>query len=245
MNAFIYETNLEHYYQELDIDVYRFKQQRMLYALVFAFLGLFLSGVLVFLLGKAMFVIGIFVTLFSGFIGYKWMYLQLQSAFFRHKKELDMLFPEFLTTFISLLNSQSNSNVINAVEGTIPYMKEPIKSQLISLVRSIYDDASVENAYDSFDILSKSIDNQEFEQILSLILDMYISGVNKDILADLESEIRSIKENKIKAFAKWKNGRMKNKASIFSMGMAVFYIFIWIGIVAAHYLKAGMSGVNM
>lgn len=245
MKDFMYESNLETYYKELDIDIPKFRNQRLMYTIVLTLLGIIISGALVISVGIHMIVLGVFITILSGFIGWKWMYFQLSSASIANKKRLDLLFPEFLTTFISLLNAQTNSNVITAIEGTIPYMKEPIKSQLIMLVRRIYDDSSIENAYYSFQEFSNSINNKESEQILSLLLDMYISGINKETLNELQERIEKMKQNQISEYATWKNGRLRNKASITSLGMAIFFIFAWIGIVASHYLKAGLAGANL
>lgn len=245
MKELLYENKLEAYYKELDIDIKVFKKQRFIYMLVFFLLGSAVAVALTMFMGKQMMLLGIFLAPLAGFIGWKYMYFQLKQESKRNKRKLDLLFPEFLTTFISLLNSQANGNLIFAIENTIPYMKEPIKSQLVLLVRRVYTDSSTENAYFAFNEFSKAIDNKESDQILSLLLDMYIAGINKDTLGELESRIEKMKQNQISAYAKWKNNRLKNKASFPSIGIAVFFIFFWIAIVASHYLKTGMSGANL
>lgn len=245
MKELIYESNLEQYYKELDIDVGVFRRQRIMYAVVFLALGFIISTALFLLVSPSMLILGLFITPMCAFIGWKWMYLQLRSGSIANKKKLDQLFPEFLTTFISLLNSQSSSNVINAIENTIPYMNEPIKSQLILLVRRIYEDSSTDNAYYAFNEFSKTVDNKEAEQILSLLLDMYIAGINDDTLRDLEERIEKMKQNQISAYAKWKNNRLRNKASFPALGTAVFFIFYWIAVVATHYLKTALEGANV
>lgn len=245
MKEILYETNLENYYKELDIDVQMFKGQRLMYSVVFAVLGALITGAFVFIMGIKSIFLGLVIVPFMGFLGYKWLYFQLKTMSIANKQKLDMLFPEFLTTFISLLNSQANGNVINAIENTIPYMKEPIKTHLIMLVRRIYEDSSVDNAYYAFSEFSKAVDNKESEQILSLLLDMYISGINEDTLSELETRIEKMKQNQISAYAKWKNGRLRNKAALPSLGIATLFIFAWIGVVAYHYLMTGLSGTGL
>lgn len=245
MKELLYESRLEEYYKELDIDVQKFKSQRLMYTLVFGILGLIISGALIFAFGMKFTILALFLIPLMAFAGWKWLYIQLKTLSIANKKKLDMLFPEFLTTFISLLNSQANGNVINAIENTIPYMKEPIKSQLIMLVRRVYEDSSIDNAYFAFNEFSKTIDNKESEQILSLLLDMYIAGINKDTLSELEERIEKMKQNQITIYANWKNGRLRNKASFPALGMAIFFIFAWVGVVATHYLKTGLAGANI
>lgn len=245
MKELLYESRLEEYYKELDIDVQKFKTQRLMYTLVFAILGLIISGALIFAFGMKFLILALFLIPLMAFAGWKWLYIQLKTLSISNKKKLDMLFPEFLTTFISLLNSQANGNVINAIENTIPYMKEPIKSQLIMLVRRVYEDSSIDNAYFAFNEFSKTINNKESEQILSLLLDMYIAGINKDTLAELEERIEKMKQNQITIYATWKNGRLRNKASFPALGMSIFFIFAWVGVVATHYLKTGLAGANL
>lgn len=245
MKEILYESRLEEYYKELDIDVQKFKVQRLMYTLIFGLLGFLISGALIFTLGKQFLILALFLVPLMSFIGWKWLYLQLKNLSVSNKKKLDMLFPEFLTTFISLLNSQANGNVINAIENTIPYMKEPIKSQLIMLVRRIYEDSSIDNAYYAFNEFSKTINNKESEQILSLLLDMYIAGINKETLAELEERIEKMKQNQISIYATWKNSRLRNKASFPALGIAIFFIFAWVGVVATHYLKTGLAGANL
>lgn len=216
-----------------------------MYALVFSLLGLIISGALVFFVGTRFIVLGLFIIPVLGFIGWKYLYFTLKSRSIANKQRLNMLFPEFLTTFISLLGSQTNGNVINALENTLPYMKEPIKSQLIMLVRRIYEDSSMDNAYYAFDEFAKTIGNKESEQILSLLLDMYISGINQDTLNELEDRIAQMRQNQIASYASWKNKRIRNKASLPGLGIAVFFIFYWVGIVAYHYLTSSLGGTGM
>lgn len=245
MKDFIYESNLENYYKELDIDVHKFKMQRITYSLVFSMLGLIIAGAFIFTFGKDFIILGALLFPLCAYIGWKYLYYKLKSLSNAHKKQMDMLFPEFLTTFMSLLESQANGNVIIAIENTIPYVKEPLKTQLVVLVRRIYDDASADNAYFAFNEFSKAIANRESEQILSLLLDMYTEGVNRDTLKELESRIERMKQNQIRAYAKWKNGRMRNRASFAGLGLAVFFIFAWIGVVATHYLRTALEGANL
>lgn len=245
MKELLYETNLEVYYKELDIDAQMLRGQRIMYATVFAVLGALVSGTVVFLFGMKFLLLGLVLVPIMGLLGWKWLYLKLKSLSVANKKQLDMLFPEFLTTFISLLNSQANGNIINAIENTIPYMKEPIKSQLIMLVRRVQEDASLETAYYAFEEFSKTVDNKESEQILTLLLDMYIAGISKETLEELEDRIEKMKQNQITIYANWKNSRLRNKASLPALGMATLFIFLWIGVVAYHYLVTALSGTDV
>lgn len=245
MKEILYETKLEDYYKELDIDAKSLRTQRMMYAFVFAILGVLISATIVYMAGMQFLILGIVLVPILGFIGWKWLYLQLIRMSAYNKQQLDLLFPEFLTTFISLLNSQANGNVVNAIENTIPYVKEPIKSQLIMLIRRIKEDPSLDSAYFAFNEFARSIDNKESEQILSLLLDMYISGISKETLEDLEERIKRMKQNQITIYANWKNGRLRNKAGLPSLGLGILFIFIWIGVVAYHYFTTAMAGTGL
>lgn len=245
MKDFILETDLEDKLKALDADKGVFVKQRITYTMVFALLGLIVAGLLSFLLGAVGVAIGLPIMLLSLFGGWKYMYFVANKKYALHKKQLTLLFPDFLTTFISLLNSSASGNVINTLEQTIPYVKNPLKMHILGLVRKVFEDPSHENVWNAFNQFADEIEDKEAEQIMALVSDMYTAGVNKEALKELEDRINEMKQNQVKEYAKKKNLRLKNVASLPTLGLATLYVFVWAGTIAFHYGSMALGGINL
>lgn len=245
MKNLIFENDLDDMIKALDVDVKLFKRQRLTYTMVFILLGLIVAGVLTFALDTKGLIIGVILTLAAAFYGWKYMYIVLGKKVKAQQQRLGLMFPDFLTTFISLLNSQSSGNVITAIEATIPYVKNPLRGHVVKLVREVYTDSSIESVWNAFNRFADEMDDKEAEQIMALVSDMYIAGINREALVELESRINEMKQNQVKAYAEKKNLRVKNIASLPSLGLCVLFIFGWAGTVAFIYLMEGLGGMSL
>lgn len=245
MKNLLFEKDLDAMIDTLDVDVKLFKRQRITYTFIFLMLGLLVTGVLGFILKGPGLIVGAVLTVFAGFYGWKYMYIVLGKKVNQQKQRLALMFPDFLTTFISLLNSQSSGNVITAIESTIPYVKNPLRGHVVKLVREVYTDSSIESVWNSFNTFADSMEDKEAEQIMALISDMYIGGINREALVELEGRINEMKQNQVKAYAKRKNDRVKNIASLPSLGLSMLFIFGWAGTIAVMYLMEGLGGVSL
>lgn len=242
MKDLILETKLDTYKKALDINNQLFQKQRITYAMVFGLLGILVTGILFFLFGTTYLVLGLFITTFLVFIGWKYMYFQLVNQHTRLRKVLGILFPDFLTTYISILSSQDEANVLSALNSAIPYIKEPLRGRLVVLVRKATDNPTNEGVWKAFNEFAKEVGDEEAEPIMGLIVDMYTSGVNKESLSDLEDRVKTLRQDKIKEYADEKNRKMKNKAGMFALMVVTAYIFGWAGIVSFHLVKSGLRG---
>lgn len=245
MKDFIFESDLDAKMKVLDVDKKLFTRQRLMYAFIFMFVSIILAGVLFFAFKKTGLMIGIPIILMGAFGGWKYMYMVLNKQVKAQEIQLGLMFPDFLTTFISLLNSQSSGNVINAIESTIPYVKNPLRGHIVTLVRDVYADSSLESVWNSFNKFADAIEDKEAEQIMALVSDMYISGINRDALLELEGRINEMKQSQVQAYAKRKNNKVKNRAGLPSLGLSTLFIFGWAGTVAYHYLMVGLGGSGL
>lgn len=217
----------------------------MTYAFVFFIVGIVLAVFLGWAFGPTYLFIGLPMSLASGFLGWKYMYIVLGNKVKAQSAKLALMFPEFLTTFMSLLGGSSSGNVITTIEATIPYIKEPLRGHVVKLVKQIYDDPSMESVWQAFTQFSRELNDKESEQIMSLVSDMYVSGINQEALSELENRVEVMKQNRIKAYAEKKANKLKNKASLPSLGLSTMYIFGWAGTIAVHYLMVGLGGMSL
>lgn len=127
------------------------------------------------------------------FFGYKLPYLELLNR----KKHVDIIkehmFPTFLRYFISLIGT--HGNVYQTLKATIPYMQEPIRSELIKLVKKL--EAKNVNNYEAFIEFGDFIGSAEAHMIMNMIHQFDEEGIKKSSLEELELTVKNLQENKI------------------------------------------------
>lgn len=127
------------------------------------------------------------------FIGYKIPYyilIQLKS-----KEDIirDMMFPTFLRYFVSLIGTQGN--VYQTLRAIVRYIEDPIKSELIKLIKKL-DDKDYEN-YQAYMDFANFIGSSEAYMIMGVIHRFDEEGINKKELQELELMVKNLQENKV------------------------------------------------
>jgi len=205
------ENSLDFYIRFLKVNKKKFWAYR-----IFLGLAIFLILALVFLKTQNVFVILLAPML--AYIGYKLPYIQMVSR----KNMVDMvnsfLFPEFLRTFISLLGTQGN--VFQTLTATIPYIEEPLKSEVEKLVAAIEKD----NDRKHYLALAEYIDSNEAYLIMSMIYEFSLIGTNKEMLDELERYVEDIQNNKTQELKRFKIYRMEKNANIPLVTTIVFVL---------------------
>lgn len=245
MMDFITEEHREEYFRKLYIDVNKFHSQRVNFTFIFGFLGLFIAIALMVVLkfSIATVLLGILVVALMSYMGWKYMYLTLSSELKRQDARLGLVFPEFLQVFISLLHVNPGANVVTLMEGTIPYLEEPIKTQVIRLTKRIYEDASADNIRDSFNEFASYIGTSESKRTLDMVYEMYMEGVNERTLSELDSKIQAMNENSVTSYVEAKSKKIQNKSMVCIIAMCL-YIFGFAGVVAVAYGGSALSKLS-
>lgn len=224
MTEFLLEKNRKLYFDHFHINEKKFFNKRLLMALLF-----FVLYVLIMIRVQNYWLIaGIPVVMF---IGFKIPYMELVS-----KKSKDDLvkqyeFPTFLRYFISLLSTQGN--VYKTLKATVPYIHEPLKSDLEELVKNI--ESNNVNNRDAFMKFAENIGSGEALMIMEMIHTFYNEGINKDDLRELENTVNTLQENKINELIEYKvNGMSKHADPVMVFGL--IYVFAFTGITLLAYL---------
>lgn len=245
MMDFITEEHREEYFRKLYIDVSKFQSQRITYTIIFSIIGIVSAIALGVVLGFnfATVLLGLLVVALFGYIGWKYMYYELGNELKMQDARLGLLFPEFLQVFISLLHVNPGANVVTLMEGTIAYLEEPIKTQVLRLTKRIYEDASSENIRDSFNEFSSYIGTSEARRTLDMVYEMYMEGVNERTLSELDTKIQAMNENTVASFVEAKSKKIQNKSMVCIIAMTV-YIFGFVGVVAVAYGGSALSKLS-
>lgn len=211
---------------------------------MFGFIWLLLTIVVIMVKGIGGEAIGLLAScpLFLYF-GWKYQYLMMMNLHKRRTALLGMLFPEFLTSFISLLKAYSGGNLINTIELTAPYVKEPLRTELLIATEKVKKNPEPEEVYAAFMDLARFVGTKEASQIMLLLYEMFESGVNEDALAELENKIDRLNDNKIKDMVIRKSTKMRGM-SLPALMVAVGFIFVWTGVILFSYVSDTMQGLN-
>ncbi|MFV1457448.1 type II secretion system F family protein, partial [Bacillus mycoides] len=170
-------------------------------------------------------------------------YYKMMKLHRQRKVKLAFMFPEFLTTFISLLGSQSGGNVIQTLRLTSDYVKEPLKTQLNKLVESVTVNSDPESSYQAFREFADFIGTRESSQVMMLVYEMYIHGTDDGALAELEDKIDRLNDNKLDELVIKKNTKLRG-LSIPSLVLTTAFIFVWVGVVIVQVMTKAMDGLN-
>lgn len=127
------------------------------------------------------------------FFGYKLPYFELLKVKKREDLVKEHMFPTFLRYFISLINI--HGNVYQTLKATVPYMKDPLKSELINLVEKM-DDKNYEN-FHAFTEFADFVGSAESHMIMDMIHQFDEEGIKKSSLEELELTVKKLQENKI------------------------------------------------
>lgn len=222
MSEFILEKNRELYYSHFHIDEKKFFNKRLLMAILF----FLVYAMIIFQTQNIWLIAGIPVVMF---IGFKIPYLELVSKKSQHDIVKQYEFPTFLRYFISLLNTQGN--VYQTLKATIPYVHEPMKSEIEKLVGKL-DQQNVNNR-DAFIEFAESIGSSEAYMIMEMIFEFHEEGINKEDVQELENTINSLQENKVNELIEYKVNKMgKHATPIIVYGLIFVALFTGISLIA-------------
>lgn len=158
------------------------------------------------------------------YVGYKLPYWKLISMKNRIEIVNSFLFPHFLRTFLSLLGTQGN--VFQTLVATIPYLEEPLKSEVEQLVEKIEN----RNDREYYLEFAKYIGSNEAYLIMSMIYEFSMVGTNKSMLTELERYIESIQQNKTQELKGYKIVRMEKNANIPLVSTVVFMLIFTLSV---------------
>lgn len=211
MKELFVEKSLDFYIKFLKVNKKKFWTMRLTLGL-----GLFFLLVLAFLKFKnPWFLVG---SPILGYVGYKLPYIKIVSMKNRVDIVNSFLFPNFLRTFISLLGTQGN--VFQTLSATIPYLDEPIKSEVSKFVKKIEKN----NAREYYLEFAEYIGSNEAYLIMSMIYEFSNVGTHKDMLTELERYIDDIQQNKTKQLKQYKIYKMEKHANLPVVSTVVFVL---------------------
>lgn len=230
MFDFINEKDLDIYLQYFGKNRKKFMRFRYLYGFLF-----FLIGAMIAILINHYFAYLLLPIL--AFIGYKFPYVQLILN--KRKKDLinSYIFPQFLQSFIALLNS--SGNVYQTLVASIDYTNEPLKTELKKLV------ARIEKSNDRDDYLAFAnyVDTSEAFMIMDMIYQFSEFGIRKESLKELESYILSLQENKMEELIARKMQEME-KLGFIPIFISLFLVGGFAVVLFLHYMSDVMNSIN-
>lgn len=222
---FLTERNMHIYEDYFKFNKRRFLIKRILIALLFLVLGYLLYVVT----SNNWLLVAMPV---MAFLGYKLPYIELISR--KNKDDIikQYMFPTFLRYFISLLDTQGN--VFQTLKAIIPYVDEPIKTEVIKMVTRL-EEQNVNNR-DAFMDFAEYIGSSEAHMIMGMIFEFNEEGINKDDAKELENTIKELQENKTNELIEQKVHSLDKHANpIMVYGLA--YVFMFTGILFVSYFK--------
>lgn len=226
MKELLFETNRELYYSHFHINANKFFYKRLLASLVF-----FLVYVILILrVGNLWWLLGIPIVMI---VGFKLPYLELISK--KNKEDIikQYEFPSFLRYFISLLST--HGNVYQTLKATIPYVHEPVKTELKRLVEKLEENKI--NNRDAFMEFAESIGSSEAYMIMSMLYEFNEEGISKEDIKELENTVNNLQENKINELIEYKVNKMGKYADPVLV-IGILYIILFTGITLASFLTS-------
>lgn len=224
---------------EKDLDVYLeyFNKKKKNYTILKWSLAVFVF--LIYALG-ALFIkkywLLILAPLFS-FIAFRYPYFQMVMQKKRSDLLKSYLFPEFLRYFLSLIHT--SGNVYLTLQATIPYLKEPLRSEVQKLVEKI-EQKNDRKAYMEF---ADFIGNSEAQLIMGMIYEFTEIGIKQETLAELASYIDKLQENKINELIERKV-RSMDIYSAPAIILGTFFILGFAGTILVYYWTGISVNVN-
>ncbi|WP_025731647.1 type II secretion system F family protein [Heyndrickxia ginsengihumi] len=233
MKDFLLETNLNDYLSYFKMDKKSFRNFRWMLCI-----SLLLIGTLIcFLFPNPYKLLFIVIGPTLGYLGYKINYIDLALKMNSAKLLIEYAFPQFLRYFISLI--QVKGNVYQAFKATIPYVNEPIKSQVELLIKRI-ESGNKREAYMDF---ADFIDTTEANMVMSIIYDFSEEGIKRDSLRELEQYVTNMYNNKTDEFIEKQVGNMENY-SVYSLVLSLLFILGFVGVLLYHYFVSAFSQMN-
>lgn len=156
------------------------------------------------------------------FIGYKIPYYELMRIKSREDIIREMMFPTFLRYFVSLVGTQGN--VYQTLRAIVPYIEDPIKSELIKLIKKL-DDKDYEN-YQAYMDFANYIGSSEAYMLMGVINQFDEEGINKKELQEFELLVKNLQENKVNELIEKKAHSLEKHADpILVYGLTYIIIF--------------------
>lgn len=230
-NELLKEKNVETYLNYFNKNKKKFRYERLLYGS--AFFLIFTLAIL--MIGKQLLLV---MTPIGFLLGYKIPYINL----ILRKREADIivsfLFPQFLQSFIAL--TSSSGNVYQMLKNAIPYTGEPLKSELVKLVRKIEDGTNRREDYLSF---AEFIGTSEAHMIMNMIYQFSEFGIKKETLSVLQDYIKNMTENKTNELINKKMASM-DKLGLMPLFISLFFVIGFAGVIFWHYFQHVMGTVG-
>ncbi|QHZ53356.1 type II secretion system F family protein [Paenibacillus larvae] len=160
----------------------------------------------------------------------KFLYLNLILK--KRKQDLlkTYLFPEFLRYFISLIETSDDVRLV--LEETVPYVKEPLKEELVALIEKLKE-TNDPSAYMQF---ADSIGSSEASMIMSIIHECAEFGIQKEAIHELERFIETLHENKTNELIERKIRQMDVYAYP-ALLLSVGFVLSFAGVLFMYYMS--------
>ena len=157
------------------------------------------------------------------FIGYKLPYYQLANS----KKYDDMLksfiFPQFLTYFLALINTQGN--MYQAIRESATHLDGEFKERLMAFVEKV----EVDNDFDEYMAFAEYVGTNEAAMVMSMLYDFSEYGVVKEELEELERMIEKLNANKTDQMVRVKSTQQEkymNAPILISIGFTLVFAVV-------------------
>lgn len=208
------ETHLDAYLDYFGFTHKEFKKEKMKYALMLVAVGLIIA-----VIAKTIIMIPVIAIL--AFLGYKFPYLNLMQMMSHNNLKREILFPQFLRTFMALLSSQGNpyQTLVKSTE----YMKDPIKTDLEKLIILIEDDNDLKHYVEFADKIGTS----DAQMVMSMIYSFTKSGIVFEELEELERTIETMKTTKMKDLVTRKTNKQETYANYVVM-LSIFFVMCYV-----------------
>lgn len=222
---FLLERNKEMYLDYFNLSNKKFMKRRLKITLIISFLYV----VVLYMYPNPLLIVA---TPLVVLLGYKLPYIEL----LRLKDQEDIvkqhMFPLFLRYFISLIETQGN--VYQTIRATIPYMQDPLRSEIIELIKKL-DSVNV-SSHDAFIEFAEYIGSSEAHMIMGVISQFYEEGIQKSELVELERTIKDLQENKVNEMIDYQvNSVDKHADPILFYGLG--YVITFVIVVFVAYFK--------
>lgn len=228
MKDLLFEKSLPAYLDYFHLSPKKLRLRRLLWSLL-SFLLYFL--VVTILIKNAVFFLGLPIAFY---LGWKIPYLQLRSMKKRSKLIASFMFPQFVNYFLCL--SETEGNVYQTIVATIPFLSDPLKTEVQKLAQGLKDSSNDRQYYMDF---ANFIGTTEAIQVMGMIYDFSEHGISKSELRELEELIDDLTTNKWNEFNEREVGKMEKFADppiTAAMGFVITFVLILLKYYFSHYV---------
>lgn len=222
------EAYLETYMTYFNKDLKKFQQGRLIMACLLFLVVI--GGMLILVTLDAITPLWLLVSPVSFYLGYKMSYWHLVSLKKQSDLMLSFIFPDFLQSFIGLL--PSSGNIYEALTITAEYTSEPLKSEVLKLVKKI----EKENNRADYLEVAEFVGGTEAYMIMGMVYQFSEFGIKQDALKGLQSYIESLQENKVEELKENKLAKAEKHGHI-PILISVFLVFGFVFAVFAYFLQ--------